>query len=109
MSNFNSNPEPDMKKRLNKLYELYPNIDRSRLEEILLGESVSIKVNTKPESIYKEKVLNEFEYNGKFYWRCVDNYLWNDDCNKVGFVRKDKVYLYDEKFKKFPDDAKDLF
>lgn len=89
-----------MEKIINKLHELDPKLDKGKLQQILMNES-GMKINTKPDLDHKEKVLDRFNYEGKEYWRCNDDYLWNDDCDKVGCVKNGKVYLYSRKAKKF--------
>ena len=105
MSNKNRD---DIKNIIDRLFKLDPELDKERLEQILLDEATNIKVNKKPDTEFKEKVLDEFIYKGKSYWHCKDGYLWNDDCDKVGCIRSGKIYLYNEKTKKYPKDIRKL-
>lgn len=103
------NDKDDIKNILDKLFKLDPDLDKEKLEQILLDEATNIKINKRPENKYMEKVLDEFTYKGKSYWRCKDGYLWDDDCNKVGSIKGGKIYLYGEKTKRFPKDIKEAW
>ena len=102
------NSKTSMENLINKLHASYPELNKNKLQQLLINES-GMKINTRPELDHKEKVLSKFDYEDKSYWRSNDNYLWNDDCNKVGCIKNGKVYLYDRKSKKFKKSLKDGF
>lgn len=99
-NDFKNSLNKDKIEIIEKLFEIFPDLKDQKkfLNDVNKNKNILIDNND------DEIVLDELIYENKIYYKDKHNYLWNEDANLVGTIKKDTntdeyvYYMFDKKF-----------